>query len=119
MAGTPPPWVDTGGDGTPPPWVDTGDDSGGGRPTEPGGSTSDLTYYEEKFGGGGSESSGAYGGGPPPGIDVSAFLPDYTETDKGGTIHTSVLSYARLLPCSLAAPTFVSETANFSESMYS
>lgn len=85
MAGTPPAFVNPGG----------GDSSGGGGgwPTEPpGGSTSDsITYYREKYGGTGSDAStfygygGGAGGGPPPSIDISAFLPNYTETDKGET----------------------------------
>lgn len=47
----------------------------------------ELTYYEDKYGGFGGSSSdygSAYGGGPPPSVvDGSAFLPAYTEADKG------------------------------------
>lgn len=57
-----------------------------------GGSSSDssstsLTYYEKKYGGGGTSSTGA--GGPPPGIDISSFVPSYTQTDKGERRETS------------------------------
>lgn len=52
----------------------------GGGPSSDSSSTS-LTYYEKKYGGGGTSSTGA--GGPPPGIDISSFVPTYTDTDKG------------------------------------
>lgn len=62
------------------------------------GSDEELTFWEERYGGvggsssayggsggyGGSGYGSAYGGGPPPSVlDGSAFIPAFTDTDRG------------------------------------
>lgn len=63
------------------PYAPSGDDDGNGGP--PAGSSSsnsdELTYWQEKYGVTGSSS----GGGPPPSVDISAFVFNYNDTDKG------------------------------------
>lgn len=63
-----------------------------------------LTYFEEKYGGGSGSSSGyespygsAYGGGPPPSVlDGSAFIPVYTEADRGESSREATDTYLYL-----------------------
>lgn len=48
-----------------------------------------LTYWQEEYGVG-QESSAS---GPPLSVDVSAFSPSFTETDRGEEQHTCVENY--------------------------
>lgn len=118
----PPSWVDTNATG-PPSWIDTGDGGtsdylyGGSSSSQSGSGSDSLTYWEEKYGGGGGGNSSS--NSTAPSFDASAFLPDYTQADRGlsqtkNEILLVPVRRAFLLFCFVTIPRFASISLSFS-----